>query len=118
MPKVTTYSKTYPLSNSLTVTIGSNGIQGGDYGHGGRTLFRLKDEGGTAWAVRLDGRAVGSPNQIEISLGGDHEAETLALALEFAAKKLREEIGSGIGLDFFKDIPIEENSEEVNFEIF
>jgi hypothetical protein len=72
-------------ANILHVEVGTNGKQGGDGGHGGRTHFALSDEGGTCWKVSVseDGRS------LAIDLEGDSELETFAEALEFASRDLR-----------------------------
>jgi hypothetical protein len=77
----------------LSVEAGTNCPQGGDSGHGGRTVFRLSDDGSTTMSVRINGRRVKNVQTIEIVLGGDSEAETFIEALEFAARILRGQNG-------------------------
>lgn len=79
-------------ANILNVSVGTNCPQGGDAGHGGRTMLRLIDEAGTAWRVTVDGKTTVDPGTIEIVLYGDCEAETFAESLEFAAKTLLEQL--------------------------
>jgi hypothetical protein len=43
--EITTYTREVISCNILQVEAGTNGYQGGDSGHGGRTYFRIKDEG-------------------------------------------------------------------------
>ena len=99
MTKIIAFTESFTNANILTVTVGSNCPQGGDSGHGGRTLFRLFDEAATAWSVKIDDTVIDQPQSIEIVLGGDTEAETFANCLEFAAKVLRGQIGPGMGME-------------------
>ena len=51
------YDCDFGLFNTLTVTVGTNGYQGGDSGHGGRTYISIEDTGCTdieARASELD----------------------------------------------------------------
>ncbi|MGC9451672.1 MAG: hypothetical protein ACP5I4_09510 [Oceanipulchritudo sp.] len=91
--KITTYSKTFDSNNILKVTAGTNVPQGGDTGHGGRTLLRLSNEGFTDWTIRIDGEEYPGPGEIELVLGGDCEGDSFAEALEFAGRVLRGQIG-------------------------
>lgn len=86
--------------NILRVCVGTNCPQGGDSGHGGRTILELENRGGTVWDVEVqpavyepDNRPVcfESPQKIRIILGGDAEQDTFAKALEFAAKVLKDQ---------------------------
>ncbi|QYY35154.1 hypothetical protein [Ruficoccus sp. ZRK36] len=81
-------------ANILEVTAGTNSYQGGNYSHGGRTLFRLKDLACTYWSIKVDGVSTNHPSEIEIVLGGDCEAETFLEALEFTSRVLREKLRS------------------------
>jgi len=76
----------FPAANVLQVEAGTNCPQGGDSGHGGRTLFRLTDQGGTDIRVKVDGNPIKIYDSIEIVLGGDCEHFTFVEALEFALK--------------------------------
>lgn len=77
-------------ANILRVEVGTNCPCGGDGGHGGRTVLRLFDVGGTSWSVTVNGDMhCGSPDGIEIEFKGDSEAVTLLAALEYAARILR-----------------------------
>jgi hypothetical protein len=95
VPQVTVHSKYIASHNVLSVAVGTNCPQGGATRHGGRTLFRLKNEGSTDIRIRVDGKDLSGARSIEIILGGDAEAETFTEALEFAAKILREQLGRG-----------------------
>ncbi len=82
--------------NIITVEAGTTGYCGGDSGHGGRTVLRIKDESSTDMRCRL--RDSGKEyeydylNQIDLILGGDSEMETLIEALEFAVDTLKKQI--------------------------
>lgn len=78
-----TASKEIVSCNILKVTVGSTGLMGGDSGHGGRTFFELKDEGGT------DMQCISDEGIIRIELGGDSELHTFIEALEFAVWNLK-----------------------------
>lgn len=80
--------------NMLHVEVGTNGHHGGDSGHGCRTYFKLKDNGGTDMSCEVhynNGRVVEISNasSIEIVLGGDTELDTFYSALKFALEVLR-----------------------------
>lgn len=68
----------------LEAEVGTNCPQGGDTGHGGRTVIRFIDKGSTDITDRsgFEGEAV-------IQAGGDAEASLLADALEWAGQELR-----------------------------
>lgn len=88
--EITTFTRDVVSCNILEVEAGTNGYQGGDTGHGGRTYFRIKDQGGTDMTVRsytthYDG------SEFEVVLGGDCELETMIRALKFIVKVLEDE---------------------------
>lgn len=88
-------SAEFVSANILTVVAGTNCPQGGDTGHGGRTILQLTDESSTGWEIWVNGELIHSwPHQIAIVLGGDCEAETFANALLFAAAKIREKLST------------------------
>jgi hypothetical protein len=88
MSRVPVESREFAAANVLGVTVGTSCPQGGDSGHGGRTLLRLRDLGGTDLRARVEqddqGRAC-----VELILGGDSECATFVQALEFALSVLR-----------------------------
>ena len=45
--ELTTYTRDVVSANILEVEAGTTGFMGGDTGHGGRTYFRIQDEGST-----------------------------------------------------------------------
>ena len=98
-------------ANVIKVEVGTNGIQGGDSGHGSRTHFAIENvsstdmtlafDGGDAYCghvdvgdVRLEGReGMHGCERIEIEFGGDAELDTFIEALEFAVATLKEQRG-------------------------
>lgn len=93
MPKVLIHSHSMVNANMLTVQAGTNCPQGGDSGHGGRTVFRIIDDGATALSVRVDDGQEQDAREVELILGGDTEAATFIEALEFAVRVLRGQLG-------------------------
>ena len=85
---VTTYTREIVSCNILEVEAGTNGYQGGDTGHGGRTYFRIKDLAGTDIEAHALGRF--GDEGFEVSLGGDCELETIISALKFITKVLED----------------------------
>jgi hypothetical protein len=76
-------------ANNLRVTVGTNCPQGGDSGHGGRTVLILEDTAGTDLRCSMDSTSASYTQRIEIVLGGDSECDTFIQALEFAARTLK-----------------------------
>jgi hypothetical protein len=52
MPKINIAEKVISGANILRVQTGTNCPQGGDSGHGGRTILRLRDAAGTAMQAK------------------------------------------------------------------
>ena len=50
--EITTYTRDVVSANILEVEAGTTGFMGGDTGHGGRTYFRIQDEGSTDMKVQ------------------------------------------------------------------
>ena len=71
---------------NVKVEVETNVPQGGDSGHGGRTIVRLIDDGGT------DMSGFGGEGRVEIRAGGDDEADVLAQAFRWAADELDRQI--------------------------
>ena len=94
MPKIEIHSHEITRACILKVEVGTNCPQGGDSGHGGRTVLRLIDQAATDMEVSVDGSPLKSAGTIEIVLGGDCEAECFIEALEFAARTLRGQLGA------------------------
>ena len=92
--KLRMFHKTFESANIITASAGTNCPQGGDTGHGGRTVFRLTNEASTAMAIRVNGgKLIQDVDQVELLFGGDCEHETLIAALEFALDVLRGKTG-------------------------
>ena len=87
--EITTYTRDVVSANILTVEAGTTGYMGGDSGHGGRTYFRIEDQGSTDIQVLPIGRY--EDEGFEVFLGGDCELETVIRALKFITKVLEEE---------------------------
>lgn len=88
--EITTYTRDVVSANILQAEAGTTGYKGGDTGHGGRTYFRISDEGGTDIHVLPLMDKFGC-NGVEVILGGDCELETMIRALKFITKVLEEE---------------------------
>ena len=88
--ELTTYTRDVVSANILKVEAGTNGFQGGDSGRGGRTYFRIEDNGCTDMTVRSYTDKYGSSG-FEVILGGDCELETMIRALKFITKVLEDE---------------------------
>ena len=61
----------------------TNGMQGGDWGHGSRLMLEIEDEGSTALFTREGNR------KISILVGGDAELLVVAEGLEYLARAVR-----------------------------
>lgn len=96
MTQIQVSSKTFENFNILSVTVGTNCPNGGDSGHGGRTLFRLVNEASTDISVRIDNNQLQSVDSVEIVLGGDAECETFIMALEHAVSVLRAQVKANV----------------------
>jgi hypothetical protein len=88
--EITTYSRDIYDCNVLSVEAGTTGYREGDSGHGGRTYFRIKDEGGTDMSVKTHVDHYGC-SEFEVTLGGDCELDTMIKALKFITKVLEDE---------------------------
>lgn len=82
--EVSTWTAEITSANILEVEVGTTGYQGGDYGHGGRTYFRIKDLGSTALSANVVKNKFGDTEEVSIELGGDTEMVTFLEALKFA----------------------------------
>ena len=83
--------------NVMQVTAGTNGHQGGDTGHGGRTYFSLACDA-TDMRVKVIEKYRGAcyetedADTVEIVFGGDAELDTFIQALEFTLQTLKEQL--------------------------
>ena len=71
----------------LKVTAGTNGIHGGDSGHGGKTFIKLHMSGGDM-NVSVNGKPFTEAEDVVISFGGDWELIALVDALKFATESI------------------------------
>ena len=87
--EMTVFATTFYGAAALEVAAGTNCPQGGDGGHGGRTLVEFRDLGSTDIKASPpdDGNA-----GVRIELGGDSECEVMSQALAFAAAILRHQV--------------------------
>lgn len=76
------YTTTFWGNCFLRVEVGTTGRRGGDAGHGGRSVLRLKLETGQ-WRIAVDGREV-EAESVEFQFEGDEEQGHLRDALGFA----------------------------------
>ena len=88
--EITTYTRDVVSANILEVEAGTTGFMGGDTGNGGRTYFRIQDEGSTDMKINTYVDRYGCRG-FEVFLGGDCELETTIRALKFITKVLEEE---------------------------
>lgn len=77
-------------ANILQVSAGTNGLQGGDSGHGCRTYIAFKDLCGTDIRVRPTYYA-SKCDGVELAFGGDCELITLIRGLRFILKVLEQQ---------------------------
>ena len=87
---IETWSREICHANILEVEAGTNGLHGGDAGHGSRAFLRIKDLGGTCMDAVINRDSWGNAEEIAISLGGDAEICSFISALKFAIKVLEE----------------------------
>jgi len=92
MNKVKVFTKEMNSANILDITVGTNCPQGGDAGHGGRTVFRLSNAAATAMSLKYNDVEIGQVEDIEIILSGDTECDTFIQALEFALESLKSQV--------------------------
>ena len=88
---VPTWEREICSANILSVEAGTTGLKGGDSGHGSRTYFAIKDEGGTDIEIERLTDSIGRDRGFEVRLGGDTELETMIEALKFIVKVLEEQ---------------------------
>jgi|ERR1019366_3144240 hypothetical protein len=86
--RVVVSNQSFVSCNELRLTVGTNCPQGGDSGHGGRTILILENPNGD-FRCGIDGAEALHASRIEIVAGGDSEFETLLDGLEFAVETLR-----------------------------
>lgn len=75
--------------NELLVEAGTTGHMGGDSGHGGRTYFKIQNDGATDIKVGFtDNPKCFSTDGFYVELGGDCELDTMIAALSYIIKVL------------------------------
>lgn len=94
--EIRTYRKEFQGANCLVANVGSNCPQGGDSGHGGRTVMSFEDMGGSVLDVTVldengNEQKVVQASKVTLVFGGDSEHETAIRALEFMLGVLRKE---------------------------
>ena len=88
--EITTFERDIYSCNILSVEAGTTGYKGGDSRYGGRTYFRISDEGCTNMKVRVKENRFGA-ECVEVILGGDTELETIITALNFIVIALEDQ---------------------------
>jgi len=83
---IITWTREITSANILEVEAGTNGIKGGDTGHGSRTYFRIEDLSCTDMTANV------TKNGFEVRIGGDCELVTIIEALKFIADILEGQI--------------------------
>ena len=83
------HSSEFGSFNTLGILVGTNGYQGGDSGHGGRTYICIQDLGCTDMDASVSKFSDCSP-KVEIIFGGDSELDSIIDGLRWAADKLEE----------------------------
>ena len=84
---------TYEYKNAClgSVTYETNGLQGGDAGHGGYLLIRFATErGSTALEVDVNGTQLGNVDTVSLKFRGDAEIGSAIECLEYLVDQLRE----------------------------
>ena len=83
------HSSEFGSFNTLGITVGTNGYQGGDSGHGGRTYICIQNLGSTDMDASVSNPSDVGP-KVEMILGGDSELDSIIDGLRWAAEKLEE----------------------------
>ena len=83
------HSSEFGSFNTLGITVGTNGYQGGDSGHGGRTYICIQNLGSTDMDASVSNPSDVGP-KVEMILGGDSELDSIIDGLRWAADKLEE----------------------------
>ena len=83
------HSSEFGFFNTLGITVGTNGYQGGDSGHGSRTYICIQNLGSTDMDASVSNPSDVGP-KVEMILGGDSELDSIIDGLRWAADKLEE----------------------------
>lgn len=89
MTKVFVSTKEIEDFNIIMVEVGTNCPRGGDTGHGGRTIFSIKNLASTDMRVGVNGDKPNNVESFDIIFGGDSECETFIKAVEHAVEVLK-----------------------------
>ena len=87
--EVPTLSCVIREANALKVEVGTNGYHGGDYGHGGRTYFRISN--GASTDMQAHSSCILNEEYVEVELYGDSELSTIITALKYIIWVLEEQ---------------------------
>jgi hypothetical protein len=92
--KIRMMTKSVYDANILNAEAGTNGLRGGDAGHGGVTTIALADGGQTRWKIGIndgDGKyhLFDQPENVTITMYGDAELRTLVKSLESMVSHLK-----------------------------
>jgi len=104
MSKIPISEAAFENFNIITVYTGTNCPAGGDTGHGGRTVFGIKNDASTDIRVGLNGESPKEVDSVEIILGGDSECETFIEALDHALNVLKTQVAANQMAKEYKNI--------------
>ena len=111
---VKTYKREIVSANMLEVEVGTTGRMGGDSGHGGRTFFRIKNNGSTDMRLSFceNGQNFKSRDidDFVLTFGGDCELDTFCEALRIGYNVLSQ-YSNGSPIDNFMPSPLEQRQE-------
>ena len=85
--EATTRTKEIWLANGLEVEAGTNGLHGGDGGHGSRAYIRITDLGGSDIRFVRE-----SEKSLIMEICGDSEIQSIICAMRFVADHLSDQI--------------------------
>ena len=96
---IKTRVKEIASANTIEVEVGTNGFRGGNYSHGSRTYFAIKNICGTNLFCEIEDTLVDIPDDEEVAivLGGDCELMAFIDALKFGVKVLEEQAARTLG---------------------
>ena len=83
------FKKQITSANIIEFIAGTTGYQGGDSGHGCRTMIRIKDLASTDIRVKELFDSSGNVDGVEIVFGGDYELSNLIKGLNFIENVLK-----------------------------
>lgn len=96
---IETTIREYHSFTEIGVEVGTNGLQGGDSGHGSRTYIRIYDIGSSFDLNYSLKKHEYDRKEMIVEAGGDDELETLADAFRFIAEQLEAKIKSTKNMD-------------------